>query len=98
MLLLQHNENLAIESTGQRFVRHDLPRNDIFIRIEDKYCLPTGIGPEALSLISRCLAPCQPDPKTQVTRIETGYFDSSGLSSYRTHFSSPVERFKLRSR
>src|SRR5687767_9605868 len=71
---------------------------EICSRIEEKFIMPARLKPSLLEALERNLKPNYPHPGTRFTLIESIYFDSDALSLFREHFTSPLKRFKLRTR
>ena len=69
-----------------------------FTRIEEKFFLPQNLRETFLNLVETHLPASYPDKATKFTLIESIYFDSTDLRSFREHFDQLPYRFKLRSR
>ena len=70
----------------------------LFVRREEKFFLPLSMKNDFMDLVAQHLPPSYPDKSTKYTLIESQYFDSSDLRSFRDHFENVKERFKLRTR
>lgn len=76
----------------------EVPTEQRFTRIEEKFFLPNSLREEFLELANHNLLPNYPDPTTKYSLIESTYFDSAELRSLTDHFDKKPYRFKLRCR
>ena len=90
--------NSAQETVNTTQETENSPEQGVFARFEIKYFLPKQNAAFFKDTILKYMRPSHPIPGTKYTDVESVYFDSPDFWIYRTHFTSPQKRFKIRMR